>query len=134
MPLTKAASAILRLSNYRCHQPFRRWIEASPRGDLTFLVTDYGKPFTDAGFGIWFRERCDKAELKQCSAHGPRKLAATALAEAGATSHQLVAWFGRKSIKEAEIYTRAADQKKLAGTRGKSSREPIRAPREKSKH
>ena len=69
-------------------------IEASPIRDLTFLVTEYGKPFTDAGFGNWFRERCDEAELKQCSAHGLRKLAATALAEAGATSHQLMAWFG----------------------------------------
>lgn len=89
-------------------------IDASPTGDLTFLVTEYGKSFTDAGFGNWFRERCDKAGLKQCSAHGLRKLAATALAEAGATPHQLMAWFGWKSIKEAEVYTRAASQKKLA--------------------
>lgn len=91
-------------------------IDASPTGDLTFLVTEYGKPFTDAGFGNWFRERCDKAELAECSAHGLRKLAATALAEAGATAHQLMAWFGWQSIKEAEIYTRAASQKKLANS------------------
>ncbi|MBS0237755.1 MAG: tyrosine-type recombinase/integrase [Proteobacteria bacterium] len=91
-------------------------LDASPTGDLTFLVTEYGKPFTDAGFGNWFRERCDKSGLERCSAHGLRKLAATALAEAGATSHQLMAWFGWRSIKEAEIYTREANRKKLART------------------
>lgn len=32
-------------------------IAASPTGDLTFLVTDYGRPFTAAGFGAWFRKR-----------------------------------------------------------------------------
>lgn len=94
----------------------REIIDASPTGDLTFLVTEFGKPFADAGFGNWFRERCDKANLPQCSAHGLRKLAATALAEAGATPHQLMAWFGWTSIGEAELYTRAASRKKLAGS------------------
>jgi hypothetical protein len=26
---------------------------------MTFLETEYGKPFTAAGFGNWFRDRCD---------------------------------------------------------------------------
>lgn len=91
-------------------------IEASETGDLTYLLTEYGKSFTDAGFGNWFRERCDAAELSHCSAHGLRKAAATALAEAGASAHQLMAWFGWKSLKEAERYTRAANQKKLAAS------------------
>lgn len=89
-------------------------IEAGPTGDLTFLVTEYGRPFADAGFGNWFRERCNLAGLPHCSAHGLRKLAATSLAEAGATPHHLMAWFGWRSIREAETYTRAASQKKLA--------------------
>ena len=42
-------------------------------GVKTFLVTEYGKPFTPAGFGNWFRQRCDEAGLPQCSAHGLRK-------------------------------------------------------------
>ncbi len=42
--------------------------------------------------------------------------AATALAEAGATAHQLMAWFGWKSLKDAERYTRAVNQKKLAAS------------------
>jgi hypothetical protein len=37
---------------------------------LTFLVTEQGKPFTAAGFGNWFRDRCDEAGLTHCAAHG----------------------------------------------------------------
>jgi integrase len=92
----------------------RQVLDASKLGDLTFLVTEYGVPFTDAGFGNWFRRTCDDAGLTGCTAHGLRKAAATSLAEAGASAHQLMAWFGWKSLKEAERYTRAASQKKLA--------------------
>jgi hypothetical protein len=52
-------------------------------GDLTFLVTKHGKPFTANGFGNWFRDRCDEARLPQCSAHGLRKAGATIAAENG---------------------------------------------------
>jgi integrase len=94
----------------------QRIIDASPTGDLNVLTTEYGKPFTAAGFGGWFRERCDSAGLPHCSAHRLRKAAATSLAEAGASAHQLMAWFGWRSLKEAERYTRAANQKKLAAS------------------
>ena len=52
-------------------------------GVKTFLVTDYGRPFTAAGFGGWFRDRCDEAGLPQCSAHGLRKAFLRRMAEAG---------------------------------------------------
>jgi integrase len=94
----------------------QRVIDATPTGDLTFLVTEYGRPFTAAGFGNKFREWCNEADLERCSAHGLRKAAATLLAENGATAHELMAWFGWKSLKEAERYTRAANQKKLAAS------------------
>jgi integrase len=89
-------------------------IDASPVGDLTFLVSDHGKPFTEAGFGNWFREKCNEAGLRQCTAHGLRKAAATVAAENGATAHELMAIFGWLSLKEAERYTRGAERKKLA--------------------
>lgn len=89
-------------------------IDASRTGDLTFLVTEYGRPFTAAGFGIRFREWCSEAGLPHCTAHGLRKAAATLLAESGVTAHELMSCFGWKSLKEAERYTRAANQKKLA--------------------
>ena len=91
-------------------------VDATATGDLTFLVTEHGRSFAVAGFGNWFRDRCNEAGLPECSAHGLRKAAATALAESGASPHQLMSWFGWKSLKQAELYTRAADQKKLAAS------------------
>lgn len=40
--------------------PLADIIAATPMvGVKTFLVTDYGRPFTPAGFGGWFRDQCD---------------------------------------------------------------------------
>jgi hypothetical protein len=44
-------------------------IDQSPAGKTTYPETEYGRPFTAAGFSNWFRERCDEAGLPQCSAH-----------------------------------------------------------------
>jgi integrase len=84
----------------------------SPCGDLTFLVTAFGKGFTHAGFGNWFRERCNQAGHRHCSAHGVRKAGATIAAEQGATAHQLMAIFGWRKL---AVYTKAAEQKRMAG-------------------
>lgn len=91
-------------------------IEAMPSTEhLTFLVTEHGKAFTAAGFGNWFRDMCSEAGIaKGYAAHGLRKAAATLHADSGATAHELMAWFGWKTLKEAERYTRAADRKRLA--------------------
>ena len=89
-------------------------IDRSVTGPFTFLVTDYGKPFTPAGFGGWFRTRCDEAGLPHCSAHGLRKAGAARAAENGATPHELLAIFGWISLKEAERYTAAAQRRRLA--------------------
>jgi integrase len=90
-------------------------IARSPTGDLTFLVTGFGKPFTVAGFGNWFRDRCNEAGLPQCSAHGLRKAGATLAAENGATDRQLMALYDWTSEKQANVYTAAASRKRLAG-------------------
>lgn len=89
-------------------------LDKSPTGDLTFLVTSFGKPFTPAGFSNWFRERCNEAGLRHCSAHGLRKAGATIAAENGATEHQLMAIFDWSTPSQAAVYTRAANRKKLA--------------------
>jgi integrase len=96
-------------------------IDAMPKGDhLTFLVTAQGKPFSAAGFGNWFREICNEAALpKRCTSHGLRKAAATYLANRGATTTQLMGWFGWKTASEAERYTRGADRKRNAAAAGR---------------
>jgi len=59
-------------------------IDAMPKAaHLTFLVTEFGKPFTAAGFGNWFREQCELAGVpKNLSTHGLRKAGTTRLAVA----------------------------------------------------
>jgi integrase len=91
-------------------------LEAMPKSEhLTFLTTEYGRAFTAAGFGNWFRDRCKEVGLaKGYAAHGLRKAAATRHANSGATAHELMAWFGWTTLKEAERYTRAANRKQLA--------------------
>ncbi len=89
-------------------------IDASLCGDLAFLVNDLGRPFTDPGFGNKFREWCNQAGLRHCTAHGLRKAGATIAANNGATAYQLMAIFGWDTLKMAEAYTRAADQERLA--------------------
>ncbi|MET4802514.1 tyrosine-type recombinase/integrase [Bradyrhizobium sp. LB11.1] len=84
-------------------------------GAMTFLITEQGKPFTAAGFGNWFRDRCDEADLQQCTAHGLKKAGATIAAENRATVHELMAMFDWSSPRMAEVYTRKAEQKRLAG-------------------
>jgi integrase len=90
-------------------------IDRAPMG-MTFLVTQLGKPFTAAGFGIRFRKWCDAAGLPHCTAHGLRKAGATRAAEAGASEKQLNALFGwGDNSNEARRYTRTARRKTLAG-------------------
>ncbi len=91
-------------------------IASSLCGDLTFLITAFGKPFTAAGFGNWFRDRCNEAGLRHCTAHGLRKAGATIAAENGATERQLMSVFGWRTSKQAVHYTRSANQKALAGS------------------
>ena len=88
-------------------------INASPTGDLTYLVTATGQAMAKESFGNWFRKSCKTAGV-QASAHGLRKLAATKLAEAGATESQLSAVFGWRSNRQSEVYTRSVNRRKLA--------------------
>jgi integrase len=90
-------------------------IDATPlTGIETYLVTQYGRPFSVKGLGQWFRKRCNEAGLPHCSAHGLRKAGATIAAENGATAHQLRAIYGWATMKEVERYTRKAERKRLA--------------------
>lgn len=81
-------------------------------GDLAFVVGESGKPFTSEGFGNWFRKHCTAAGVHK-SAHGVRKLSATLAANAGATSHELMAQYGWATSRQAETYTKKADRKRL---------------------
>jgi integrase len=97
------------------HPELAAIVEATPSEHLTFLTTAYGKPFTAAGFGNWFREQCDAVGLpKHCAAHGLRKAACRRLAEAGCSANVIAAISGHTTLREVERYTKAADQERMA--------------------
>jgi integrase/recombinase XerD len=98
------------------HADLAEVISATPSGHLNFLVTDFGKPFSVAGFGNKFREWCNQAELPNCSAHGLRKALAVRLAEGGATPHEIMSITGHLSLDEVERYTRGANTRRLANS------------------
>jgi integrase len=97
------------------HPDLQATLEATPSGQLTFLVTSFGKGFTAPGFTNWFREQCQVAGLaKGLSAHGVRKASCRRLAEAGCSAHEIAAISGHATLAEVQRYTKAADQKRMA--------------------
>src|SRR5258708_14948921 len=96
------------------HPELARALAASPRTNMTFLMTESGKPFTAAGFGNWWRRVCNAAGLSGCSAHGLRHAAGRRLADAGCSAHEIAATLGM-SLRMVERYTKAASQEHLAG-------------------
>jgi integrase len=86
-----------------------------PRKHLVILATARGKPFSAAGFGNWMAGKIAAAGLPdECVTHGLRKAAARRLAEAGATTLEIMAVTGHRSLPEVERYTRDAQQERLA--------------------
>lgn len=107
----------------------REVIDATPSGQLTYLVSANDLPYKETSFGNWFRDRCDEAGLKHCSAHGLRKAGAKIAAENGATAHQLMAIYGWEKLEQAELYTRQANKTLLA-----AQAMHLVVPREKNKN
>lgn len=90
-------------------------IAAMPTTGLeTFLVTDFGKPFSRAGLGNKMREWCDAAGLPGCTAHGLRKAIARRLAESGAGNQGIKSVGGWSGDAEVATYTAEVDQRNLA--------------------
>ncbi len=77
------------------------------------LARANGQPMVKESFGNWFRKACNEAGVRG-SAHGVRKLAATIMAEKGATNEELKAAFGWQTNEQSTTYTRSADRRRLA--------------------
>jgi integrase len=89
-------------------------IDATPSSHLAFLTAANGQPFKLDNFSGWFARRCAEAGIPHCTAHGLRKAAATRLAEAGCTPHEIQAITGHRTLSEVERYTKAVEQKRMA--------------------
>lgn len=97
----------------RIHSALQAEVDQVPETQLTFILTDYGKPFSAAGFSIWLKKMAAQAGVPDRSPHGLRKAAGRRLAEAGCSAKQIMAILGHDTLKEAERYTRDADQERL---------------------
>jgi integrase len=96
------------------HPELRAAIDAAPAGHLAFLTTQFGQPFTPAGFSQRFKLWAKAAGADGMSPHQLRKAAARRLAEAGCSASQIASITGHRTLAEVERYTRAADQAQLA--------------------
>ncbi len=93
----------------------RAELDANPSGHLAYIVSEWDRPYASSkAFGNRFKLWCRQAGLPHCTAHGLRKAGATRAADNGATEHQLMAMFGWDSPKQAALYTRKANRKRLA--------------------
>jgi hypothetical protein len=70
-----------------------------------------------AGFGNWFRDRCNEAKVPG-RAHGLRKASAVRHALYGARAFELIAWHGWQTIQEAQRYVEEANRVRLAESGG----------------
>ena len=96
------------------HPRLKTIIDAAA-GDLLFLVTKTGKPFSADDLGHQFQRWCRDAGLPpSCHFHGLRYSAAKMLAEAGCTPHQIAAITGHATLAMVQKYSKAAEQKRLA--------------------
>jgi hypothetical protein len=66
----------------------RATIDASPTGDLAYLVTRRGTPWNKGALGTYFSDSARAAGIKGKSAHGMRKAAAIRSALNGATERE----------------------------------------------
>lgn len=93
----------------------QRAIDAMEKvGTETLLITEYGKPFSRAGFGNWFKDKCVDAGLPQCSLHGLRKALATRAANRNVTQQGLKALGQWSNDREAALYVENANRRKAA--------------------
>lgn len=98
-------------------------IAKTKTGPRNFIL-GRGGPLAKDSFGNWFGDAARAAGIQK-NAHGVRKLSATITAELGGSAYELMAHYGWKNIKEAEIYTRGADRARLGAASSKRIGEHI---------
>jgi hypothetical protein len=74
-----------------------------------------GKSVHTAGFGNWFREKCDVAGLKECT-RGIRKVAAETTAENEATEEEMMDIFRWTKADLTAYYARKANRRSSRAT------------------
>lgn len=79
------------------------------------LTTMHGMPWQAKHLSYQLPLELDRIGLPRLGVHGLRKLAATSLAEAGCSAHEIAAITGHRTLAMVQLYTQSADQERLAG-------------------
>jgi integrase len=94
----------------------REALDAADLSGPTVLKTAYGEPFSPKSLTGRMADWTKSAGLpKGCTLHGLRKTLGGMLADSGATTRQIMDTLGHTDIKHAELYTKSANQERLAG-------------------
>jgi integrase len=97
------------------HPALARSIKAGPSKGIYLIGNKNGPPITRRTLSVLISGAAKAAGLPaECVAHGLRKAALRRLAEHGATSKEMQAISGHKTLAEIERYTQQADQRRLA--------------------
>jgi integrase len=97
-----------------CHSRLKAALDSAARKSDFILTTQQGSGYSAGSLGNMIMEATAQIGAKEFTAHGLRKNAAIALAEADCTVQQIMAITGHKTWKEAMRYTQRREQKKLA--------------------
>ncbi len=99
-----------------CHPRLAAALNSWPRGAVTILTDARGRPWKAQDLSHAMPKALAAAGLaSDINVHGLRKLAATAIADAGGTTHEIAAVTGHRTLAMVQHYTRSADQERLAG-------------------
>lgn len=96
--------------------PLRAYLASRTFTGLLFVADKDGQPIKADTLRKTMRTHLDKLGLSNLHFHGLRHTAATALAEAGCTSHEIMAITGHRTEQMVKVYTEKVDQKKLAAS------------------
>jgi integrase len=97
------------------HENLLQSFKATPTKGLTLIGSPQGRPMTARGLSELVSRAAIAAGLSEkCVPHGLRKAALTRLAHHNATTKEIQAVGGHRSLREVERYTAKADQRRLA--------------------
>jgi integrase len=97
------------------HPTLKAAMDQWPRRATTILVSSRGRPWSPNRVTDGLRKALARIGFEPGrNVHGLRKLAATNLAEAGCSAHEIAAITGHRSLAMVSLYTRSADQENLA--------------------
>jgi integrase len=97
-----------------CHSRLKAALDQAERKSEYILTTQQRSGYSAGSLGNMIQEATAQVGAKEYTAHGLRKNAAIALAEADCTVQQIMAITGHKTWKEAMRYTQRREQRKLA--------------------